>query len=202
MAGVSPAALTAGTAQGYSITTGQSLILAKILARVACMTTVPLAEAKNRLSEYVSDVERTHDRVTITRHGRTAAVLVSADEPLGVGGNSRRLDHARRAGGDRGGSGRPGSRPGRRQRGTASPLPLWVSRRRDVRISARAERDLARLPAKVGAACLEFIFGPLADDPYRLGGVLRGQLTGLRSARRGSYRIIYGVDEEQGLGRV
>ena len=41
---------------------------------------VPLAEAKNRLSEYVSAVERTHDRVTITRHGRTAAVLISADD--------------------------------------------------------------------------------------------------------------------------
>jgi prevent-host-death family protein len=44
------------------------------------MTTVPLGEAKNRLSEYVTNVERTHDRVTITRHGRTAAVLVSADD--------------------------------------------------------------------------------------------------------------------------
>lgn len=44
------------------------------------MTTVPLGEAKNRLSEYVTEVERTHDRVTITRHGRTAAVLVSADD--------------------------------------------------------------------------------------------------------------------------
>jgi antitoxin YefM len=44
------------------------------------MTTVPLGEAKNRLSEYVTDVECTHDRVTITRHGRTAAVLVSADD--------------------------------------------------------------------------------------------------------------------------
>lgn len=44
------------------------------------MTTVPLGEAKNRLSEYVTDVERTHDRVTITRHGRAAAVLVSADD--------------------------------------------------------------------------------------------------------------------------
>lgn len=44
------------------------------------MTTVPLGEAKNRLSEYVADVERTHARVTITRHGRTAAVLVSADD--------------------------------------------------------------------------------------------------------------------------
>jgi antitoxin YefM len=44
------------------------------------MTSVPLAEAKNRLSEYVSEVERTHDRVTITRHGRTAAILISADD--------------------------------------------------------------------------------------------------------------------------
>jgi prevent-host-death family protein len=44
------------------------------------VTRVPLAEAKNRLSEYVSEVERTHDRVTITRHGRTAGVLISADD--------------------------------------------------------------------------------------------------------------------------
>lgn len=44
------------------------------------MTTVPLGDAKNRLSEYVSDVESTHNRVTITRHGRTAAVLISADD--------------------------------------------------------------------------------------------------------------------------
>lgn len=44
------------------------------------MTTVPLGEAKDRLSEYVSGVERTHDRVTITRHGRTSAVLISADD--------------------------------------------------------------------------------------------------------------------------
>ncbi|HEV2088119.1 MAG TPA: type II toxin-antitoxin system Phd/YefM family antitoxin [Cryptosporangiaceae bacterium] len=44
------------------------------------MTTVPLGDAKNRLSEYVSDVQRTHERVTITRHGRTAAVLISPDD--------------------------------------------------------------------------------------------------------------------------
>lgn len=65
----------------------------------------------------------------------------------------------------------------------------------DVRISARAERDLVRLPAKVAAACVEFIFGPLADSPHRLGGALGGRLAGLRSARRGTYRIIYGVDD-------
>lgn len=66
----------------------------------------------------------------------------------------------------------------------------------EVRISARAERDLLRLPEKVGAACLDFIFGPLAGDPHRLGGALSGQLAGLRSARRGSYRIIYSIHDE------
>ena len=65
-----------------------------------------------------------------------------------------------------------------------------------VRISARAERDLLRLPEKIGAASLEFIFGPLAEQPLRVGGPLSGQLAGLRSARRGSYRIIYAVDEQ------
>jgi antitoxin YefM len=44
------------------------------------MTAVPLGEARDRLSEYVSEVERTHQRVTITRHGRPAAVLISADD--------------------------------------------------------------------------------------------------------------------------
>jgi mRNA interferase RelE/StbE len=71
-----------------------------------------------------------------------------------------------------------------------------VSRPYGVRISARAERDLLRLPEKIGAACLEFIFGPLAGDPHRLGRVLSGRLAGLRSTRRGSYRIVYSVDDE------
>lgn len=44
------------------------------------MASVPLGEARNRLSEYVADVERTHERITITRHGRPAAVLISADD--------------------------------------------------------------------------------------------------------------------------
>ena len=67
----------------------------------------------------------------------------------------------------------------------------------EIRISARAERDLLRLPEKVAAACVAFIFGPLAKEPYRLGGPLRGQLAGLRSARRGTYRVIYRIDEPQ-----
>ena len=44
------------------------------------MTAVPLGEARDRLSEFVTEVERTHERVTITRHGHPAAVLISADD--------------------------------------------------------------------------------------------------------------------------
>jgi prevent-host-death family protein len=40
----------------------------------------PLGYARNLLSGYVTDVERTHERVTITRHGLPAAVLISADD--------------------------------------------------------------------------------------------------------------------------
>lgn len=39
-----------------------------------------LADVKNRLSEVVEQVEVEHARVTITKHGRPAAVLISADD--------------------------------------------------------------------------------------------------------------------------
>lgn len=71
-----------------------------------------------------------------------------------------------------------------------------MSEPHQIRVSARAERDLANLPEKIASACVEFIFGPLADNPHRLGTTLHGQLAGLRSARRGSYRIIHAVDDE------
>ncbi len=41
---------------------------------------------------------------------------------------------------------------------------------------------------------MEFIYGPLAANPYRLGKPLVGELAGLRSARRGAYRVIYRID--------
>lgn len=44
------------------------------------MMTVPLSEAKDKLSAMVEQAERTHEIVTITRHGRPAAVLMSADD--------------------------------------------------------------------------------------------------------------------------
>jgi len=39
-----------------------------------------LKDVKNRLSEVVDQVEREHDRVLITKHGRPAAVVLSVDD--------------------------------------------------------------------------------------------------------------------------
>ena len=44
------------------------------------MTTVPLSEAKDRLSALVEAAETTHEIVTITRHGREAAVLMAKSD--------------------------------------------------------------------------------------------------------------------------
>lgn len=68
----------------------------------------------------------------------------------------------------------------------------------EVRIAARAERDLDGMPKQVAAACLEFVFGSLAENPFRLGGPLGGRLSELRSARRGAYRVLYRIDEQAG----
>ena len=43
-------------------------------------TTVPLAEARANLSQLVDDAMRTHERVEITRNGRRAGVLLSAED--------------------------------------------------------------------------------------------------------------------------
>jgi len=42
------------------------------------MSTVPLSEAKARLSEIADEVNRTHERVHVTRNGRDYVVLMSA----------------------------------------------------------------------------------------------------------------------------
>ncbi len=44
------------------------------------MTVLPFTDARNRLSELLDEVERTHDRIEITRHGHAVAVLVSPDD--------------------------------------------------------------------------------------------------------------------------
>ncbi|MGH3477007.1 MAG: type II toxin-antitoxin system Phd/YefM family antitoxin [Pseudonocardiaceae bacterium] len=44
------------------------------------MSTIPLSEAKARLSEIADEVGRTHERVHITRNGREYVVLLAAED--------------------------------------------------------------------------------------------------------------------------
>lgn len=44
------------------------------------MTTLPLADARAQLSRLVDEATTTHERFEITRNGRRAAVLLSADD--------------------------------------------------------------------------------------------------------------------------
>ena len=48
--------------------------------KIQTMTTLPLSEAKARLSELADSVARTHDRVRVTRNGREYVVLISVDD--------------------------------------------------------------------------------------------------------------------------
>jgi mRNA-degrading endonuclease RelE of RelBE toxin-antitoxin system len=55
---------------------------------------------------------------------------------------------------------------------------------------------LTRLPEKVATATVEFLYGSAAESPHRVGKPLRLGLLGLHSARRGDYRVIYGIDDD------
>jgi len=44
------------------------------------VATIPLSEAKDKLSALVEAAEKTHEIVTITRHGREAAVLMAKED--------------------------------------------------------------------------------------------------------------------------
>lgn len=72
-----------------------------------------------------------------------------------------------------------------------------------VELTRRARRSLSEdLPETVAAACWEFISGPLAEDPHRVGKPLRDELAGRHSARRGEFRVIYEIYEEVVVVRV
>ena len=71
-----------------------------------------------------------------------------------------------------------------------------------IQVAASAERSLTRLPPGVAAAIVEFIVGPLADEPTRVGKPLQRELVGYHSARRGAYRIVYRIVPEGRVVRV
>lgn len=63
--------------------------------------------------------------------------------------------------------------------------------------TAASRRALTRLPEKVATAVVEFLYGSLATNPYRVGKPLKLGLEGLYSARRGDYRVVYRIDDHR-----
>ena len=66
----------------------------------------------------------------------------------------------------------------------------------DVQFSPSALRGLDRLPPRIAPAIVEFITQTLPRNPEQLNKVLRGDLDGLRSARRGDYRVMFSLRVE------
>jgi len=67
----------------------------------------------------------------------------------------------------------------------------------EVEITPEGLRHLNLLPERIREAALSAVFGPIAENPRRLGKPLLGELEGLTVARRGDYRIIYEIFEEE-----
>lgn len=78
-----------------------------------------------------------------------------------------------------------------------------MNQRYRLRIAQPAARALAEmLPEKVAAAAYEFITGPLLDDPHRVGKPLNPSMAPAWTARRGSYRVLYLVDDTREIVEV
>lgn len=75
--------------------------------------------------------------------------------------------------------------------------PQW-----DLLVAGPARRAIDRLPTKVATAVLDFLLGPLLENPHRVGKPLRGDLTGLHSARVGAYRVVYEIGDSDLTVRV
>ncbi len=70
--------------------------------------------------------------------------------------------------------------------------------RYEIVVTAPAARAIQEsLPEALAIAVIEFITGPLLDNPHRVGARLRSELEGVWSARRGAYRILYRSDDDE-----
>lgn len=54
-----------------------------------------------------------------------------------------------------------------------------------------------RLPLPAATALFEHLTGPVAGNPYRLGKQLDAPMENLWSTRRGEYRAIYSVNDQE-----
>ncbi|MEU6425044.1 type II toxin-antitoxin system RelE/ParE family toxin [Microbispora sp. NPDC046973] len=72
-----------------------------------------------------------------------------------------------------------------------------MSDRYSVLLAPPARRALSGgLPEEVAAAARELITGAVAREPWRVGKPLQEPYEGLYVARRGTYRVVYRIDED------
>ncbi len=72
-----------------------------------------------------------------------------------------------------------------------------MTERYELVVARPAARAIAeQLPEAVSAAVIDFITGALIENPQRVGRALRNELEGIHSARRGTYRVLYRIDED------
>jgi mRNA interferase RelE/StbE len=68
----------------------------------------------------------------------------------------------------------------------------------EVVVTPRARRAIEHdLPEAVAAAAVEFIYGALRENPYRVGKQLQEPLAAVYAARRGEYRVLYQVFDKR-----
>jgi mRNA-degrading endonuclease RelE of RelBE toxin-antitoxin system len=60
-----------------------------------------------------------------------------------------------------------------------------------------ARKDMSKLPRKIADAVASFCEGPLVENHQRVGKPLLRNYEGLYSAKRGSYRVIYRIENEK-----
>ena len=69
----------------------------------------------------------------------------------------------------------------------------------EIVVARPAAKTIAEdLPEAVAVAVIELITGALPENPHRVGVALRNELEGLWSARRGTYRILYRINDAEG----
>lgn len=71
-----------------------------------------------------------------------------------------------------------------------------TAERYEIRFQPFARRAIShRLPESVAAAVIEFCDSAVAENPHRVRKPLFGPLAGCHGARRGTYRIVFRIDE-------
>jgi mRNA interferase RelE/StbE len=70
-----------------------------------------------------------------------------------------------------------------------------VTRTEDLESIEATLELLADTQAQQRIACVEFLYGPLVENPQRVAAPLRKPFDGYWRARRGEYRVRYTIDD-------